>query len=561
MQIVRRPVAAMLLLACCIRFSVGIPSVLTGKDGTPEDILVEFGVVEAVEELCSRRVTAVRYAEALLQRAAKHRCINAYAHVENYQVLKEARAIDERFEAGEDIRPLCGLAFVVKDNLDVLGYPTEAGTPALRGRMPCNSSALVARLLNANGIVLGKTRMHELAMGATTINPNGGPVLNPHNNLMHVGGSSGGTAASVAMRLAPAGFCSDSAGSCRIPASLTGVVGFRPTTGYWNAADGIVPMSVTRDTVGVNARTVSDVKLLNNIFSDGPKEYKDVDVSTLRLGYPVNFWRDVGDETKAAFAAAVDALRGAGVEIVEMDMSLLESLADEFTPGMMFFTYEMPREISRYVYQHGYNLSMPELVDKIASPTVKASMTEWTYKKLDSFPTPTDYANALASGLPQLKALWESYHDAFGLDALLVPATIATARPISDVEPYMSVNGKKGNFLSVYIRTTLIDCTIGVPGLSIPVGLAADKLPIGIMLQGKPGSDASILSIGEALQPLFASTPAPSEEQACAGCMPGVKVVNVTWDGQGQPSKTDTTSQYELTLSGKCKLQSLSHLS
>ena len=75
------------------------------------------------------------------------------------------------------------------------------------------------------------------------------------------------------------------------------------------------------------------------------------------------------------------------------------------------------------------------------------------------------------------------------------------------------------------------------------------------------GSDASILSIGEALQPLFASTPAPSEEQACAGCMPGVKVVNVTWDGQGQPSKTDTTSQYELTLSGKCNLQSLSHVS
>ena len=141
----------------------------------------------------------------------------------------------------------------------------------------------------------------------------------------------------------------------------------------------------------------------------------------------------------------------------------------------------------RYVYQHGYNLSMPELVDKIASPTVKASMTEWTYKKLDSFPTPLDYTDALASGdqpillcqhspdfcllcsvlllhmppwldsqkalkvctawhaagLPQLKALWERYHDAFGLDALLVPATIATARPISDVKPYMSVNGKK----------------------------------------------------------------------------------------------------------------------
>ena len=103
-------------------------------------------------------------------------------------------------------------------------------------------------------------------------------------------------------------------------------------------------------------------------------------------------------QTKPTFEAAIKAAKNAGAEIVEVDMSLLESLADSMTPSMLFFTYEMPREVSRYVYQHGYNLSLAELVNKIASPTVRRSMLEWTYKKLDSFPTPIDYAKALATG-------------------------------------------------------------------------------------------------------------------------------------------------------------------
>ena len=103
-------------------------------------------------------------------------------------------------------------------------------------------------------------------------------------------------------------------------------------------------------------------------------------------------------QAKPTFEAAIKAAENAGAEVVEIDMSLLESLADSLTPSMLFFTYEMPREVSRYVYQHGYNLSLAELVDKIASPTVRSSMLEWTYKKLDSFPTPIDYAKALATG-------------------------------------------------------------------------------------------------------------------------------------------------------------------
>ncbi len=111
-------------------------------------------------------------------------------------------------------------------------------------------------------------------------------------------------------------------------------------------------------------------------------------------------------QTMSTFEAAIKAAKDAGAKLVDLDMSLLESLADTMTPGMLFFTYEMPREVSRYVYQHGYNLSLAELVDRIASPTVRSSMLEWTYKKLDSFPTPIDYAKALATG--DFRASWHA---------------------------------------------------------------------------------------------------------------------------------------------------------
>ncbi|CAL8463001.1 g2535 [Coccomyxa elongata] len=382
--------------------------------------------------------------------------------------------------------------------------------------MPCNSSTLVTRLLEAHGVVLGKTRMHELAEGVTSINVYGGPVLNPYNNTMHVGGSSGGTTAVVAMRMAAAGFCSDT---------------------------------------GVNARSVADVKLFNDIFSDCPKAYREVKVDGLRMGYPKNFWEDLGAETTEAFEGALDALKRAGVELVSMDMSLLVDFGNKHLPDHLFYAYEMPRELSRYLFQHGYNISLVDLVDKIATPIVKDIMITRTYKKLDSYPTPADYALAMNTYLPQLKALWTQYHDTYQVDVLVVPSTPITARPIDDVEPYVNINGRMDDNLEIYGRTHMIDCPLGVPGLSIPIGLASDSMPIGIMLYGRPGADADVLSVGEAIEPLFAATPPPPDAQQCSGCTPSVKVVNVTWDGVGTPLETETTSAYTLEFTGDCAMK------
>ncbi|KAK9859869.1 hypothetical protein WJX84_001886, partial [Apatococcus fuscideae] len=191
-----------------------------GISGKPA--LHDLTAKEAKELLCSKRLTAVEYNTALLERVNGVACLNTFASLDTEKVLKEAAEVDAKAARGESTQPLCGLGFVLKDNVDYTEYPTQAGTPALKGNIPLRNNPMVTRLREAHGVVLGKTRMHELAYGITTINPDNGTVLNPYNNLMHSGGSSGGTAAIIAARGVSAGFCSDTGGSCRIPASMTG---------------------------------------------------------------------------------------------------------------------------------------------------------------------------------------------------------------------------------------------------------------------------------------------------------------------------------------------------
>ncbi|KAK9852856.1 hypothetical protein WJX84_010119, partial [Apatococcus fuscideae] len=162
--------------------------------------LQDLTATQARELLCSREVSSVDYNTALLERVNHVSCLNTFASLDIDKVLKEAAAVDAKAARGESIEPLCGLGFAVKDNIDYTEYPTKAGSPALADNMPLRNNPLVTRLLQANGVVLGKTNMHELAYGITTINPDNGTVLNPYNNLMHSGGSSGGTAAIVAAR-------------------------------------------------------------------------------------------------------------------------------------------------------------------------------------------------------------------------------------------------------------------------------------------------------------------------------------------------------------------------
>lgn len=195
--------------------------------------LPELTASEAIALMERSRLTSEEYVGALLERADRLQSLNVFISRDTAAVEDAARLADRRrarFFRGR----LNGLPIVVKDNIDSAALPTTAGTPGLRQNRPARNAAVLQRLLNAGAILMGKTNMHELAFGATNNNPAFGAVHNPYDQTKIPGGSSGGTAAAIAARIAPAGLGTDTAGSVRVPAALSGTVGFRPSAGRYS---------------------------------------------------------------------------------------------------------------------------------------------------------------------------------------------------------------------------------------------------------------------------------------------------------------------------------------
>ena len=175
---------------------------------------------EALPALKTGALSARDYVEALLTRARAADHLNAFIALDADAALAAADASDERRVRGDDLGPLHGLPIVLKDNIDVAGFATTAGTPGLRANRPVRTAPVAQALFDAGAILFGKTNMHELAFGVTTDNAAFGAARNPYDPTKTPGGSSGGTGVAVAARLAPAGLGSDTGGSVRIPAAL-----------------------------------------------------------------------------------------------------------------------------------------------------------------------------------------------------------------------------------------------------------------------------------------------------------------------------------------------------
>ncbi|MBT6697051.1 MAG: amidase, partial [Gemmatimonadales bacterium] len=185
--------------------------------------------------------------------------INAMVSL-NPNAMAEAEALDRERADGVVRGPLHGVPIVLKDNYDTRDAPTSAGTAALSGFVPPDDAFQVGRLREAGAVFLGKTNMHELASGWTTVGSLGGQTLNPYDLTRHPGGSSGGTGAAVAASFAAVGWGSDTCGSIRLPSAYNNLVGLRPTKGL-SSIDGIVPLSHSQDVGGPLARTVRDLAI------------------------------------------------------------------------------------------------------------------------------------------------------------------------------------------------------------------------------------------------------------------------------------------------------------
>ena len=465
--------------------------------------LTELTASAAAAALRRGDITAEAYADALLAQCRKHQRLNAFIAQDAERVKAAARQADQARAAGKPTGALHGLPLALKDNFDTVGLPTTGGTPGLKSNRPKQNAKVVQPLLDAGAIVLGKANMHELAYGITSNNGAFGPARNPYDPSRIPGGSSGGTGVAVGARMAPAGLGSDTGGSVRVPAALCGIVGFRPTTLRYSQA-GIVPISHTRDTAGPMTRSVADIALLDGIITGGPTAVQPASLKGLRLGIPRgHFNENLEAETARILAAVLERLKAAGVVLVEGDAEDVAAL--DASAGFPIALYETVTDLNQYLAAHGSKLDYAGLVAQCGSPDVKGLLQSL----LGAGAVPeAAYREAVQKTRPALQQAYAKYFSGRDVRAMLFPTTPLPAAKIGEDETVM-LNGVQVPTFPTFIRNTGPGSVGGIPGLSLPAGLTAQGLPVGIELDAPEGHDQQLLAIGAAIETILPKLPPP----------------------------------------------------
>ena len=450
------------------------------------------------ELLDSRVLSSLDLVNQLIARTEAAAALNGYASFDAEALRAQARQADVRIAAGERL-PLLGIPIALKDNVDALGFPCAVGTGALQGRVPKADAELVRRLRAAGALIAGKANMHELAFGITNNNAVTGAVHNPWDSSRIPGGSSGGSGAVVAARLVPAAIGTDTGGSVRVPASLCGVVGLRPTVGRV-PSDGIAPISATRDTGGPLARSVRDCALIDSVLAGEPATLATMSLQGVRLGVPRSpFWDDLDGAVREVAEAALTVLRQAGAELVDVAMpGVMEANAEAGFPIALF---EFVRDMRHYLSSRERGVTLEALVAGVGSPDVAGAVGPL----LSGGAIPEAVYQQALLARKRLQGLYQTAFEQHRIEALVFPTTPRTAARIGEDET-VDLNGRAQPTFVTFIRNTDPGSNAGIPGVTLPAGLAAG-LPVGLALDGPAGSDRRLLAIAAAVE--AALPPAP----------------------------------------------------
>jgi Asp-tRNA(Asn)/Glu-tRNA(Gln) amidotransferase A subunit family amidase len=459
-----------------------------------------LGVHDLRAQLRTGALTSVALAHELIERTNAQRHLHGYVVFDEEKLLKQAADADARLAAGVDL-PLLGVPVALKDNIDSVDFPSSAGTESLMGAVPVTDADLTLRLRAAGALIAGKANMHELAFGITTDNHATGQARNPWDSERIPGGSSGGSGVVVAAGIVPAAVGTDTGGSVRVPAALCGLVGLRPTVGRVSGK-GIAPISTTRDTAGPMARSVADCALLDSVLTGSSAALPMVSLAGLRLGIPENlFWEDLDPGVRSVAESAVERLRVAGAHLVSVALPTVSEL--NAGAGFPIALYEFVRDMKDYLYYAKRGVTIEELVARIKSPDVKGIVTPLLE---DGAISASGYRHALSTRT----LLQEMYAQAFmtaGVQALVFPTTPVVATKTSE-KTEVVLNGKAQPLFPTFIRNTDPGSNAGLPGLTLPVGLS-EGLPVGLSLDGLPGSDRFLLALGVEIEKLFPAVSAP----------------------------------------------------
>jgi Asp-tRNA(Asn)/Glu-tRNA(Gln) amidotransferase A subunit family amidase len=440
----------------------------------PSD-LAALNAVDAARALRSGDISAESYASALLRQCEAGASLNAFITLRPERVLEAARECDRRRRSGASLGPLHGLPIPIKDSINTRDLPTTAGTPALRHFQPREDAPLVKALRAAGAILLGKTNLHELSYGYTSNNHAYGAIHNPYNPARIPGGSSGGTAASVAFRMAPLGVAEDTEGSIRVPAALCGIAGFRPTTARYPTT-ACAPISPLFDQVGPHARTVADLLLFDTAVTgvaagtgelvpkggaatgrdDAHRVLKGV-----RLGVVRSFWFvGLDPEVEHVTERALESLRGAGVELVEGELPQLPHLIELITDPVQ--NHDVKPSLTRYLADYHTGVTFDELLGR-ASPDVQRLIVPAVTPGGRDFVPDVRYEEIVRVHLPALRAMYRDYFAGSEVAAIVFPATILPAPPIGEEDMEVEVRGRRMPLDVAMSRNIAPASTAGLP--------------------------------------------------------------------------------------------------
>jgi indoleacetamide hydrolase len=500
-------------LASALAVPLTLSACASRPEGMSTQAQLDLTATQAIAAIKNGNLSAETYVSTLLARAKQMQGLNAIITLNEAGALSAARAVDAKRQSGQPLGALAGLPILVKDNIDTSELPTSGATPALKNHRPKANAPSLQALINAGAIVLAKANMHELAFGINSTNAATGFVKNPYDTTRIPGGSSGGTAAGIAARIAPAGLGSDTGGSTRVPAALCGIVGMRPSVGNGGAGRrysgaGVIPISSTRDTVGAMGRTVADVALLDSVIAGTPIPAA-ANLRGMRIGLPrAYFWDNLDAEVISVMDGALQFLAGAGVVFVQANFNDIGALNDKISfPVALYETYV---DLPKYLATSGSGIRIDQVAAQIKSPDVAGA-----FGAAKTFPKAA-YDAAINTFRPQLQKMYADYFLTHGVAAILFPTTPLPAVPIdSTFSGAVAINGiaqpggPNAQF-AAFIRNTDPSSNAGIPGLALPAGMTRAGLPVGLEIDGPVGSDERLLSLGLAIEAVLQPLRAPS---------------------------------------------------
>ena len=462
-------------------------------------------IAAAVKEGTKKATDLVEARLALI--AERDPEIHAFNHVMADQARAAAARVDAMAASGNDPGPLAGVTVALKDNMCTRGVPTTCSSRILEGWKPPYDATIVTSLQSAGAVVIGKTNLDEFAMGSSTENSAFGPTRNPHDTSRVPGGSSGGSAASVAAGFSHLALGSDTGGSIRQPAALCGVVGVKPTYGYVSRY-GLVAFASSLDQIGPFTTTVEDAALLLDVVGGHdpldstsiPRTHPsivaalDQGVEGLRVGRISDLPEGADPDVQERLEAAFDALRAAGATIVEVEVPA-------FTFGLTAYYLIAPAEASSNLARYDgvrYGLRVDAAdTNSMYAATREAGFGEEVKRRimLGTYALSAGYYDAYyGKALKVRRLIHDDFERAYqNADVLLTPTSPSVAFPFG---------AKVENPLAMYLCDvyTIPTNLAGHPGMSVPYGTGADGLPVGVQVLAGTLQESTMFRVAAALE-------------------------------------------------------------